>query len=403
MNAERPLQLHRPMRTVGLGLFFACVLAFTVGCAPAGDDDDDSSPTPTPTPTAAPFPAPDLVNPATADRIQVLGDTGSVKGIFDPSYVVPSPTGIGLLAYSSVTATQEVFTRLAVTTNGGTSWVYLRDVNTIDATTISDPTLTVCGAATCVGDLLHETSTLVYDATDPDASKRWKIFAHTYFFDGAIHYVQGWMSMYTAAEPQLAWTETKLFGWDAGAPTSTAGVAINVKDIAGLEECTIISEPAAAIWNGEIQLALGCIDASVLPATIHIELLRSADHGVSWTRKSTPLAPADVTALGAAGNKVNAAHLAVLGGSLYLSVTPTSAAFDYQGCWIFEFDDPDAGTLVRDSSGRPVVQRVLDTTVPGFNGACATDEGVAGGWTISILQTSDTDLFQLYRSGIAAP
>ena len=388
------------MRTVGLVLF-ACAFAVSVGCASAGDDDDGTA-TPTPTPTAAPFPAPDLVNRATADRIQVLGDTGSVKGIFDPSYVVPSPAAIGLMTYSSVTATQEVFTRLAVTTNGGTSWVYLRDVNTINATTISDPSLTVCGAATCNGDLLHETSTLVYDATDPDANKRWKIFAHTYFFDGAIHYVHGWMSMYTAAEPQLAWSETKLFGWDAGAPTSTAGVAVNVKDIAGLEECTIISEPAATIWNGQIYLALGCIDASVLPATIHIELLHSADHGASWTRKSTPLAPADVTALGAVG-KVNAAHLAVLGGSLYLSVTPTSAAFDYQGCWIFEFDDADAGTLVRDESGRPVVHRVLDTSVPGFSGACATDEGVAGGWTMSILRTSDTDLFQLYRSGIAAP
>lgn len=389
------------MRTTGLISTLVSMILLAAACGPAkedaGDDDDDGATTPQPFPTA------NLVDPATADRIQVIGDANSVMGIFDPSYFVPASTGPGVMSYSSVTAAQEVFTRMAVTTNGGATWAYLRDVNGLDPVTISDPSMTVCGAATCDGNMLHETSSIVYDATEPDPNRKWKLFAHTYFHDGEIHYVQGWMSMYTAAEPQLAWTQTKLFGWDAGAPTSTTGVAINAQDIAGLEECTIVSEPAAAYWNGALYLALGCVDATVTPASIHIELLHSTDHAASWSRLSTPLTPEDVVALGAIDSKVNAAHLAVLDGTMYLSVTPTSDAWDYDGCWIFEFDDADAGTLARDATGRPIVQRVLGPTTSRFNGACATDAGLAGGWSIAMLDLEDVDLFQLYRSGVPAP
>ena len=386
------------MRSLLRSSLLVCCVLLAVGCAPeedAGDDDDDdgASPTPVPIPTA------DLLTPSAGNRFLVIGDPGSAKGIFDASFAVPAPGTLGVMTYSSVTAIQEVFTRVGVTTNGGMSWHYLRDVNGIEPTTISDAGLTVCGAAMCDGNILHETSSLVLDSTDPDPDREFKVFLHTYFFDGDIHYAHGWMSMYTADEPHLAWTETKIFGWDAAPPTSTTGVNQNINDIPGLEDCILLSEPGAAVFDGDLYMSTGCVQSD---AAIRIELLRSTDHGDTWTRAGTLIDDVDAAALGALNSRVNASSLFNDGSTLWLSVTPTSSDWDYDGCWIIEVDDPAAGAVMRDTTGRPLVHRFIDAADSRFNGMCVTDVGLDE-WIVGALDVTATDPFRIYRSGIATP
>lgn len=111
--------------------------------------------------------------------LDVIGDSGSVHGIFDPC-LVPRGAGGGsgavYMSYSSVANTDGVHTRLAASADNGSSWSFVAAVNEAAPNT-SYP----CGAGggVCVGALVHEVSSTVFDAADPDAGARWKLFTHT--------------------------------------------------------------------------------------------------------------------------------------------------------------------------------------------------------------------------------
>jgi len=132
-------------------------------------------------------------------RLVVTGDAGSTAGIYDPSILYGPGAPVGFLTYTSVPSQAGVHTRIAASTDSGRSWVYVGDVNAVAATTITTTggDTTVCGATSCTGVWVHETSSLVYDPADPDTMQRFKVFVHSYFIAdrGTLAYHYGTLSL----------------------------------------------------------------------------------------------------------------------------------------------------------------------------------------------------------------
>src|SRR5262249_27618362 len=132
-------------------------------------------------PSAPTCPAPTIVDPASARELAIVGEPGAAAGIFDPSIIYPGPASGGALAYSAMPDEHSIRTRLAASTDHGATWVYAADLNQPEAATIAttDPN-EKCPANSCSGFLISEVPSLVFDADDPDPSRRWKLFAHRY-------------------------------------------------------------------------------------------------------------------------------------------------------------------------------------------------------------------------------
>ena len=133
-----------------------------------------------------------------------------------------------------------------------------------------------------------------------------------------------------------------------------------------------------------------------------IVLLASDDHGTSWRYVATPLSNADAPPLGY--QSFDGSALAEQDGRAYLLVTPNTASLDHDGTLVFEFDDLEAGTLVREA-GIPVVT----AHVPARPGLPADRRGgqadfheanSAGGLLQPSLQVEDFPVFfQIFSTG----
>jgi hypothetical protein len=142
---------------------------------------------------------PPTVVPNTTAPLVVVGDLGSMEGIFDPS----ADCSGRFLAYSSVPAANSIRTRIAVRVNG-TSWRYATEVNLPFKATLR------CAAGACPGVVVHEVSSLIEDISDADPSRRFKLFTHTYLVgaDGVLHYDMGHIHLWwapTADAPGRGW------------------------------------------------------------------------------------------------------------------------------------------------------------------------------------------------------
>ncbi len=363
--------------------------------------------------------SPREVDPLIAPEVTVAGDAGSTHGIFDAALWYPAGSPIGLMTYSSVPG--NVLTRLAASVDGGASWHYVRDVNANTPASITnldgDPAL--CGGVvgrTCDGRMTHEVSSIVYDPTDPDPAKVWKVFTHTYFQEGEkIFYHLGWISLFTARSPEQTWTGSRVLDWDFfRRTTQTLGggtAPTNVNAILGMEDCLAVTEPGAAVLGDSIYLALGCVTAD---SGIRIDLLRSETHGASWVHVSRLLSNDDARAVGSVNGRINAPSLLTAGARLFLSATPDGhLAFPsdpavgygtgYASCQIFEFADPAAGQLVRTADGQPVVRRAIAAAGGRFSGACTADLGAhAMGYVIAVAREQGP-IFRIYDSGVQVP
>ncbi|HJX63438.1 MAG TPA: hypothetical protein VJ860_05730 [Polyangia bacterium] len=340
-------------------------------------------------------------------------------GINDPSVEYSERLGVWLMAYTAVVPSplyQHI--SLAASNDKGATWSYLGDVTPVSpAISITTSNLAICGAMTCTGTWGQESAALLLDDFDPEPDRRIKVFAHAYYFDyvGDRQMDIGYLALYTAKDPAGPWTETKLFGWPSSSSISNKDV---VYDIAadralGLSDCVIVGEPAPLMrTQGMIDLALSCPKG-----TTDIRLLRSIDHGKTWTFVNTLLTAEDGPKLGSESNDITGADLFYANGSYHLIASPFGtiagpggANFSgYHGCVVVSIADMDAGQVAR-CDGVPVVEASY-LGLPGqFMGACSAAEGlVASGMLIPIPDLSliesgaelapNTEIWQLFGSG----
>jgi hypothetical protein len=347
-------------------------------------------------------------------RVSVIGETAAM-GIIDPSVEYAAGATGGLMTYTAAPDPAHVHIAIAASVDAGASWHRQADVTVAAPITISTSDGKPCGAAACTGTFVHESSSLVLDGTDPDASRRLKVFAHGYFYDSARHLDLGYIGLYTAAAPDGPWTETKLFGWPSSSPVSTSGVAYDVHSdprIPEMHDCFIVGEPGAlGRPDGTIDLALGCVVATG-GSWIDVRLLRSKDHGLTWSFVATLLSRSDADALGAVQHQINGPDLFRANGAVHLVVSPdgpvngpSATTFDgYRGCIVVEVADLDAGVVAR-CGGAPIVEAAYLGAPGQFVGACSADEGAsAAGMLIPVPDFSASpDVFRIWASGIAAP
>ncbi|HEY5938814.1 MAG TPA: hypothetical protein VIU61_29380, partial [Kofleriaceae bacterium] len=348
-------------------------------------------------------PVPTQVATQPAAELVVAGDVGAAMGIFDPSIVYPGDASAGAMAYSAVPDQMTIRTRIAVSATAGQSWTYVAQPNVPEAITVSSPDPVECPGGVCTGNLISEVSSLIYDADDPNAARRWKLFAHRYLVGAgvALHYRIGTITLQTAAEPQGPWTAPqKLIGWNGPTTYSSTGVTVNANTLTGLEDCIALTEPGAMWLPGTIELAVGCVYLSPAGPKIRVELVRSTDHATSWAPAGTLLDAGDADCL-TPGSSVNAAELFAQDGKVYVSATPSDNA-GYHGCLVYPIDDLATGRIRRDGTGKPVVTRTIVPSPERFSGACAYAEG-AGGFSMIVGFLDQARRFRIFRTGIATP
>jgi hypothetical protein len=346
---------------------------------------------------------------STTNQLAVEAGPPAALGTFDPSLVYPRGAASGAMAYSAVNATADIATAMAVSTDEGRTWRGAGLVNAAVPQSVSVPgTSTRCAGGTCTGTLIHEVPSLVDDAEDPDTSRRWKVFVHSYLVlsSGAPAYDLGYVGLFTAPLPTGPWTdEGKALGWLGESSFSSEGAHTLASTIPAVSDCIAFTEPGALVrGTGSLDVALGCAYASGGVAHLRIELLRSTDHARSFTYVSRLLDETDAAAF---GSDVNAADLFVVSGRTYLSVTPagpTALGFvGYRGCAILALTAEGDG-VERDDAGAPLVCRRLDGPGQPFSGACTYAEGAtAVGYLLPQLSLDGGVPFRIFSSGVQAP
>jgi len=344
-----------------------------------------------------------------ANQVQIDGGPVGTLGIFDPSLVYETGATGGAMAYSVVNA-GDISTAMAVSSDRGQSWSGVGRVNSATALSVSaSPTSTRCPGGTCTGVLVHEVPSLLDDATDPDASRRWKVFVHSYLVlsGGTLAYDLGYLGLFTAPLPGGPWTdEGKALGWLSESSLSSDGAETLASAIPALSDCIAFTEPGALVSDaGILSLALDCAYAVEGVAHLRVELLSSSDHARSFTYVARLLSDADAEAF---GSDLNAADLFVASGKTYLSVSPsgpTALGFDgYRGCSILQLT-AQGDAVERSEAGAPVVCRTLDGPGEPFSGACTYAEGATAlGYLLPQLDLDGGVLaFRIFSSGVSAP
>jgi hypothetical protein len=354
-----------------------------------------------------------LVERTAARELTIDGGPRPALGIFDPSIIFPSGGATGAMAYSAVNTSADIATRIAVSTDRGASWSDVGPANASAPTTVTvPPTSTRCPGGTCTGSLIHEVASLIEDPSDPDVTRRWKVFTHSYLVLGPDDFARdlGYLGLFTAPGPAGPWNdEGKALGWTGESAFSSDGAYTLVTAIPALADCVALTEPGALVHaDGGLDLAVACASATS-PTDIHIriELLRSTDHARTFVHVARLLGDADALALGSDGPQLNAADLFLAGGRTYLSVSPggpNALGFDgYRGCAILELTS--AGDAVeRSDAGTPRVCRTLDGPGTPFAGACTYAEGASAiGYLLPQLSLEGPPPFRIFTSGVPAP
>lgn len=334
------------------------------------------------------------------EPITIIGDPGSPSGIYDPS-LLRSSAGDLWLSYSSVNyyingsgdLVQDVGIRLANSVDNGSTYYYTTTIaSPTDATvTDSDPAMSACGAVTCSGRWVFETSWLVEDSGDPDPDRRFKLFAHQYFINpgssgSATLYHLGAVVMWTARAPDSSWSApTVLLGWPLTTPDLSP-----MMDISGLSadtaNCLLVAEGGVTLNAGRLDMAFSCpyLDVSSNTIVQKIVLLRSSDHGRSFQYVATLLTPDD------APDGVDyfsaPAMIANDDAAQILLVTPVVNGF-YAGSMVFPFAAKSGNKLFASGTG-PSALLYVPVQAPGHIGGASTYARGTG--DLGILQSDAT-------------
>jgi hypothetical protein len=352
------------------------------------------------------------VAPTATPLLAIAGDTASVAGISDPSLVWPAGGTTGYLSYTTLESSS-LFTRIAKTTDGS-SFTYVVDANDYANLTVTTTDTTVCGATTCTGRLVHETSSLIDDPGDPDPMQRFKLFDYSYVIvpaaTPAAQHAWGYIGLYTAQTPESGWsTGTKAVGWSSSADgISSTGAATVASAVPDLQDCAAFTEPAALVdaASGDLYLALGCATST----SARVVLLRSADHATSFTYVGALLDVNDGTSLGSTSPGVMPTDFFQDQGATYLIVstlgdTPTVAdsPSGYTSCTTVRVDDLTSASVHRDAQGLPVVERKLVAPGGAFAGACAFKPQFATGYLVDEVVADAGAPNEVLLSGIGCP
>lgn len=349
-------------------------------------------------------------------KLVVAGDPVE-KGIYDPS-VAYSPDGcVGWLAYSSVKGSgnlirgrfslgQYVHTHLARTTNGGADWEFMKVLNKS-----ADATLTSSDGKKLSGVWRYEVPTLVFDPTDPDSTRRWKLFVHRYFWnakhDRMVNY--GWIALRTAADPAGEWSaEVPLFGAGKSpvAPHHDTRVDLNTLD-ASLKNAAAYSEPGALANDGRLYLSmtallprLGLTGVSVGHTIV---LLASDDHGTTWRFVRKLLDDDIADRMGC--ELFDGSSLAREDGRFFLFAVPGHRGTMHDGTAVFEFESLTEGRLRLGTNGLPVVTEYYAPqpgifSGPGAGQACYDEHNTRGGLIMPQFNLrAYPEVFQIYQTG----
>lgn len=285
-------------------------------------------------------------------------------GIYDPSVAYTPDGKVGWLAYSSVKGDykpigQYVHTHLARSTDGGANWDFVKVLNTS-----TNGTLVMPDGKQLPGVWRYEVPTLVFDAADPDASRRWKLFVHYYFWNPKRNRMPeyGWIALRTAADPAGEWSaDVPLFsaGKNPPAPCHKPRVDLNALD-ASLKNSIAYSEPGALAHDGLLYVSLSALQPRLGLGGIRvghtIVLLASDDHGGSWRFVRKLLDNDDAGRFGA--DAFDGSSLAEDGGRFFLLASPMRRGRVpevHHGTTAFEFESLAEGRLRRDTNGLPAL------------------------------------------------
>lgn len=402
--------MRRPLRAALLSVSLAWIacgddgaLPPAVGPSDAGDVDgavredaaglDGGADTPTASTCRDRLVAASIVDPTSAVEVVVASDPPAPGGIFDPSVVYPAGAPGGAMAYSAVTAKDDIATRIALSSDEGATWTFVAQANS--------------AAPTPSGNLISEVSSLVFDPLDPDAQRRWKLWSHRYLAKGdELSYAIGHIALQTAPDVTGPWTSPVAnVGWQGPNAFSSDGAVFVAQDVPALADCVAFTEPSGlALPQGGLALSLGCVSGP--PFTIRVVLLLSADHGRSWAYAGVLFPAADAPCLGRSPGveRVNAADLFGAGGKAWVFATPEHPTLGYRGCALVEIADLATATIARDDAGAPVVTKLLSPPTDQFSGACAYAEGAKKATAlISIAFLGQARPFRIYRSGVTVP
>lgn len=341
-------------------------------------------------PTATLQLSPSALNSANYSSVTITGNTTSnaSSGIYDPA-LLRLANGNIWVTYSSVAfygspRVQDVSTSLAFSNDGGSTFNYVRTLGNAGTATVTDTTNgAVCGNATCVGRWVYEVPFIVDDASDPDTTRRFKIFAHKYFLypqkNPSTFYPLGAIVMWTAAALDGTWSaEHSVLGWNLTPPELTPNRVVNTLDPA-LSACITVSEGSATTFNGALDFVFACSDGS----TQKIVQLRSTDHANSFSYVGTLLEAADATTFG--GNYFSAPALITTetNAQLLLATPVATRTINgsvlpnmYSGCVAFPVASEQDATLFR-SAGTPLAMLQIPAITNRLNGACAFERNTS--------------------------
>jgi hypothetical protein len=321
---------------------------------------------------------------------------------------------MGYLSYTSL-GPAGLLTRIASTADAET-FSYATDANAFSDLTVSTTDTSVCGSASCSGELVHETSSLVDDTTDPDPTRRFKLFDYSYVIvpaaSPAAQHAWGYIGLYTAASPTGPWSGgVKALGWTStAAAVSSGGAATVLTTVADLADCAAFTEPAALVdeKTGDLALALGCVSTPTLQP--RVVLLLSTDHAASFKYVGVLLSPKDGTSLGSTTPGVMPSDFFQDEGTTYLIVstlgttpTVTHAPEGYTSCTTVAINDLSSGSLKRDVSGNPIVVRQIVGPAGTFTGACSFKPELLTGYLVPEVIATATRPNQIFTSGLRCP
>jgi hypothetical protein len=268
--------------------------------------------------------------------------------------------------------------RLARSTNGGATFNYVSTIATPSNTTVTDASLTACGALSCSGRWVYETSWLIDDSSDPNPARRYKLFAHKYFLHPgstpATFYQLGSIVMWTASAPDGTWSaETSLLGWNLTPPELTPLRVLNSVNPT-LASCIVFAEGSASVRGSTIDFVFACPELVGNQFPQKIVLVRTSDHANTFQYVSTLLTAADAAPL-TASHYSAPALLATPGAAPILIVTAVSSNTGaYGGCTVFPIANDVTGELFR-ANGFPV--SILTAPAGGIaGGACTYDRSL---------------------------